>query len=227
MGVGSHICGMTRPSVKVRCALFDFDGVIADTEPLGIKRIVEALDAHDVSFPRESLLSFIGIDEDQATKVLARNGVDIPFDELMEAVADRPSYYETGELTPMPGVIEFISGLRARGILTGLVSSTQANWILPALNHLCMTSLFDSIVCGDMVERHKPDPMCYERSLENLGMAPDEGMAFEDSPAGIAAAKAAGLFVVGFEGSVINQDTSAADIVLPSFEGADPGELLG
>ena len=78
-----------------------------------------------------------------------------------------------------------------------------------------------------MVERHKPDPLCYERSLANLGISARDAVAFEDSPTGIAAAKAAGLYVVGFEGSVIDQDTSAADVTLGSFVGARLEDVLG
>ncbi|MCH3942402.1 MAG: HAD family phosphatase [Atopobiaceae bacterium] len=210
-----------------RCCLFDFDGVCADTEPLGVEWDREAFRAVGVEPSLDEMLALVGTNgPDSVPRVLARHHAEATFEQYQAAKDAITSVYERPELVAMPGVVDFVGGLRERGIATGLVSTTRSSYILFALNNLGMASLFDTIVCGDMVERHKPDPLCYERSLANLGISARDAIAFEDSPTGIAAAKAAGLYVVGFEGSVIEQDTSAADTTLGSFVGASIERVL-
>ncbi len=84
-----------------------------------------------------------------------------------------------------------------------------------ALLALCVASLLagavDAIVGGDMVERPKPAPDPWLAAMGFLGVTPAETVAVDDTPTGIRSAKAAGLYVVGFKGSEIVQDTSAAD----------------
>ena len=68
-----------------------------------------------------------------------------------------------------------------------------------------------------MVTRRKPDPEPYLRAAQLLGLAPDDCLVIEDSPAGIRAGKAAGCTVLGYTGSSIRQDVSAADLTLSDF----------
>lgn len=121
------------------------------------------------------------------------------------------------DLHPQPGLREFLYALRAQGIRTGVVSSTRSQLILTALDRLHLVSQFDVVVCGDMVTRRKPDPEPYLRAAQLLGLAPDDCLVIEDSPAGIRAGKAAGCTVLGYTGSSIRQDVSAADFALSDF----------
>jgi len=82
-----------------------------------------------------------------------------------------------------------------------------------------MTSLYDAIVCGDMVERFKPDPQPYQRAMGFLDADPARTVVFEDSPTGIASARAAGTYVIGYRGGSLSQDTSEADESIDTFEG--------
>ena len=100
---------------------------------------------------------------------------------------------------------------------TGIVSSTRSQLILTALDRLHLVSQFDVVVCGDMVTRRKPDPEPYLRAAQLLGLAPGDCLVIEDSPAGIRAGKAAGCTVLGYTGSSIRQDVSAADLTLSDF----------
>lgn len=203
-------------------ALFDFDGVVADTEPLVSAQDLEAFRTFGIEPTWDELYSFVGTDGyGPARAVFERYGVDATFDDLRspERHADRIEVYLDPSLDAMPGIREFIAGLRERGLKTALVSTSPARHLLAGLNRLGMTSCFDAIVSGDLTERHKPDPEPYARACELLGVVPGECVAFDDSPSGIASAKAAGCYVVGFTGSVVRQDTSEADETLASFEG--------
>ena len=94
---------------------------------------------------------------------------------------------------------------------------TVSRCILTALARLGILSRFDAIVCGDMVENRKPAPDPYLRAMELLGVRPSACVAVEDSPTGIASAKAAGCYVIAYTGCDIVQDVSAADEVINSF----------
>ena len=89
-----------------------------------------------------------------------------------------------------------------------------------ALNRLGMTHLFDAVVCLDMVKNIKPEPDLYLSALSFLGVDAEECIAFEDSPSGIAAAHAAGIYTVGYSGGQIVQDLSTADNVISSWSEA-------
>ena len=142
----------------------------------------------------------------------------VTLEQLQTERARRGNYYENGaDLHPQPGLREFLSALRAQGIRTGVVSSTRSQLILTALDRLHLVSQFDVVICGDMVTRRKPDPEPYLRAAQLLGLAPGDCLVIEDSPAGIRAGKAAGCTVLGYTGSSIRQDVSAADLTLSDF----------
>lgn len=217
---------MSLASERVSHVLFDFDGVICDTEPLGIAGLARALAHRGIDVPEEDLVALVGVDALGIDRWLAERGFGITFEQILATDDPHTGIYLSGNLEAMPGAMAFIHSLRAAGISTALVSSTESRLILSALDQLGLMDAFDSVVCGDMVERCKPDPCCYEHTLANLGVEPANCIALEDSLVGIRAAKAAGIFVVGFEGSVIDQDTSEADVTLASFEGATLETIL-
>lgn len=114
-----------------------------------------------------------------------------------------------------------MEALRAHGVKVGLVSTTPARGPLVALDRLGIVHLFDALVFGDMVERHKPEPDPYLFALRILGVKPSEAIVFEDSAVGIAAARAAGCHAIGYAGCPVVQDLFAADEVITTYLGLD------
>ena len=86
-----------------------------------------------------------------------------------------------------------------------------------ALGRIGLADLVDLVVGGDDVTHHKPDPEPYARALEAFGATPADAVAFEDSPAGVASAQAAGVYTFGFTGSCVPQELPAADEHFSSF----------
>lgn len=117
----------------------------------------------------------------------------------------------------MPGLLELLEFLRHRGILKAVVSSTFSRNVLYALNRMSVLHYFEAVVCGDMMEKHKPFPEGYLNAAEYLGVGPGDCLVIEDSPIGIQAAKNAGIATVGYKGSVHMQDTSQADVQVSSY----------
>lgn len=208
--------------MQIECVLFDFDGVIADTEPHVLEYLARAFAVQGVTIAQQDLLELVGTSGGVwIGRMLAKYNLPFTVEEFQQQRRRLGNYYEDGEaLAPMPGVVQLLTQLRAAGIKTGLVSSTSSRLILAALNRMGMTQLFQAIVCGDMVARMKPEPECYQKAMGFLSAAPGQCLVFEDSPVGIQAALAAGATVVGFKGGQLAQNTAAAHWQLNSFEAA-------
>ncbi len=219
---------MQRPE-KVDCVLFDCDGVLVDSEPVAAWRNVHAFEALGVPATHDDCMTLCGSDGvELVPKIAAKYGKAVTNVELKAKIAElrdegkllRTVYLEP-ELELIEGVRELLCRLRAAGVKTGLVSTSLASHVLVLLNRFGLTALFDVIVTGDMVERRKPNPEPYLSAMEYLGTSPACSVVVEDSPTGIAAGVAAGAYVLGFTGSSVVQDISAAAEELASYDAFD------
>ena len=206
----------------ITCVLFDFDGVIADTEVSNFEYYRKAFYYFGVELTDEDIHRLIGTVVPQYEKVLLdRAPRPVTHEELAKKKAEIGNTYENGELYPAAGVKELITELRKRGIRTALVSSTFTKLIVTALNRMGMTDLFDVILCGDMYSAAKPDPEGYLTAMRYLNARPEECIVVEDSPNGILAGKRSGAYVMAYTGSAVKQDVSRADCEIASFEPAE------
>lgn len=202
-----------------RFVLFDFDGVIADTEESNALYLEKALKAFGICITDRDKQELIGTnDKSKVLNLLSRAAKTVTMEEfcgMREAVGNT---YEDSDIRPMPGVVSLIRCIRSRGIKTGLVTSTSTRLIMIALNRMQMTHLFDVVVCGDMCTSKKPDPEGYQKAMGYLRAEPQKCIVFEDSSVGIRAAKRAGARVAAYRGSGIAQDVREADFIVDSYE---------
>ncbi|WP_308002461.1 HAD family phosphatase [uncultured Parolsenella sp.] len=218
---------MARPE-KIDCVLFDCDGVIVDSEPIAAERNVKVYHMLGVPVTYEDALTLCGKSADSIPPLAAKYGKTITlgqFTSAMDAACDRGELSRTIYLEPdmrvMPGVRELIARLRSAGLRTGLVSSTVSPHVLCMLDRFGLASSFDVIITGDMVDHHKPDPEPYLTAMRYLDTTPERCVVVEDSPTGIAAGVASGAYVLGFCGSIVKQDVSAANEPLESYADFD------
>ncbi len=216
---------MRRPE-DIACVLFDFDGVIADTEPIGLDLDRAAYAELGVDMSLEDAKRIIGTDGYGIVATLfAEHGrPDLRPEDFRAVRESTDTIYRTLLEEPMPGAREALDALKALPPKVGLVSTTLAHNLLFALDRLRLLGFFDAIVGGDMVEHRKPAPDPWVNALGYLGIDQANAIAVDDSPTGIESAKRAGLFVIGFKGGGIDQDTSAADVEVADF--AELTELL-
>jgi HAD superfamily hydrolase (TIGR01509 family) len=127
------------------------------------------------------------------------------------------------DLTPRPGVVELMAACRNHSIPVAFCTSTSAanvNAIGSALSSSLPFDQFATIVTIDRIAKPKPAPDAYQYCLEQLGLAANQVIAIEDSPASLAAAKTAGIQTIATPGATTSgQDFAAADLVVPSLAG--------
>ena len=213
----------------IRGLLFDFDGLVVDTETTSYASWQEVFRAHGQELPLERWADAIGtiggFDPLAYLEELGGGPVD-----RVEVRARQLEYElslaDVEELRP--GVLAYLEGARSRGLATAIVSSSSRSWIDRHLGRLERLEQFDAIITADGERsRAKPRPTLYLEALDSLGLDPVEAIAFEDSPNGVRAAKAASVFCV----AVPNAVTAAlglgeADLVVSSLEKLPLDDLL-
>lgn len=200
----------------MKTALFDFDGVIVDTEPI-----------YDIFWNEAGKRYHTGI-ENFAHVIKGTTMPDIMekyfsgrTDDFKRTVLEESAAYEKDMPLPaMPGSMEFLRELKKHGVRIGLVTSSDNEKIRRAfaIHHLEKT--FDTVVTADRITKGKPDPMCYLLAASDLGVDPSECLVFEDSFAGIQSGTSAGMRVIAL--STTNSAESLkgkAYKVIPNFEG--------
>lgn len=191
----------------LRGVLFDMDGVLVDSEPVFLKNMERFLQSMGHTLTQQELLTIVGkTSVNIATDFIAQFELDMEIHEFLEKQKElNGNLYESPDLVLFDGVMECLKWLREQKIKTALVSSTSAASVLSATNRFQLTGLFDAIVCRDMVVQPKPSPIPYQTAMKLLGLEATSCVVVEDSPIGIASADAAGVDVVGFSASYIEQ----------------------
>ncbi|MBK8445345.1 MAG: HAD family phosphatase [Micropruina sp.] len=183
---------MTRPD-PIRAVVFDFDGLLADTEkPWGAAER-SMFSSRGVPFGDTERDLFLGTAVDITASIMARY-----FDEPQPAVlADllERARIELGASAPaMPGAAALLTRLRGR-LPYAVASNTPRDLLKLSLAGSGLGPLVDVVVAGDEVPNPKPAPDLYLKACHLIGAAPSETLAIEDSPTGAASARAAGLWV--------------------------------
>lgn len=205
--------------MKKKYVLFDFDGVIADTEGSNKVFLSKALALYNITLTAEDRYSLVGNNGGAPLqKILERADPPVEYETFMTVRRSMGNTYENGELIPLPGIYELLENLKKSGIRMAVVSSTSQRLIIRALERMNITDYFDAVICGDTVKPNKPSPVPYLTAMEILNASPEECIVIEDSEVGIRAGKASGALVIGYKGSQESQNTDGADITIDSYQ---------
>jgi putative hydrolase of the HAD superfamily len=202
----------------IHALVFDFDGLILDTEMALIESYEEVHAHHGLAFDREHVLRSVG-HADYAFDPWGAFGAEADRAAL-DAHRRQLNIARNHRLDALPGVIELVAAAHAAGLRLG-VASNSGHWHVDAhLARLGLLERFDFVACRDDVSAPKPEPEIYRLVLQKLGVAPAAAVAFEDSAIGLTAARRAGLRTV----AVPNRATAhhrfdEADWQLPSLAG--------
>jgi HAD superfamily hydrolase (TIGR01509 family) len=218
--------------VPIRAFLFDFDGLILDTE-LASRAGWELLyREHGHELPTDLWATLVGTTHapwDPMAHLEELVGEPLEREALNERrYAHEIALIEAEELRP--GIAEYLAAARQHGLKRAIVSSSTRRWVDMHLERLEETIGWDAICTADRdPARAKPSPTLYLEALAALEVTAAEAVAFEDSPNGVLAAKAAGVFCVAIPNDVTRElglGQAGADLVLDSLADLPPDSLL-
>jgi HAD superfamily hydrolase (TIGR01509 family) len=223
---------MTKDTL--RAVLFDFDGVLADSEPLHLEMFQKILQEEGISLSREDYYQkYLGLDDRGCFAQVFRNsGRTLGDTQMMDLVRRKNRDFLAhvrGRPFLMPGAAEAVGLLKGRYFLT-IVSGALRSEIQAVLEGAGLERAFHAIVAAEDVERGKPDPEGFLSAIRLLNrdfvppaeiLLPAECLAIEDSPWGIEAAKSAGVKCLGLTTSYDASRLGGADLVA-----ADLGSVI-
>lgn len=213
--------------MDIKGCIFDLDGVIVDTAKYHYLAWKKLADKLGINFTEKDNERFKGVSRMKCMEILLEIGnLSVDEDEKIKLADMKNNWYleyisNIDESEILPGVLEFISGIRMAGIKTALGSASKNTGII--LKNIKMVHQFDTIVDGNQVTKAKPDPEVFLMCSKGLNLHPKECIVFEDAFAGIQAAKNGGMHSVGIGSpDILNE----ADIVIPGFSGITFNYLL-
>jgi sugar-phosphatase len=207
----------TVPPGPFRAAVFDLDGTLVDSETRSHESWRHVFASRGI-VPDDSLIrAFVG-----------RRGVDVhdllrdqvPGHDPAELMAASSAHFHAAHqppLGPLAGAVELVRLIGAAGVPLALVTSAGRRYAEQTLGELGVRPLFSLVVTAEDVTVGKPDPQGYRAAARGLGVPPAACVVFEDAPAGVAAAKAAGMYCVAVATSHPPEDLTAADQVVPDL----------
>lgn len=212
----------------LKAVIFDFDGIIVDTEPIHYQAFQEILRPLGCAYSWDEYLEkYIGFDDrDAFREAFACTGKHLDDKVLGDLIKHKADVFQDivrNGVHPYPGVIDLIRSLSGN-LPLALCSGALRSDIEPILAQFELQEVFDAIVTADDVEASKPHPESYLLALQRLekvfpdaAILPDECIAIEDTPAGITSALGAGINVLAVTNSYQEKYLGGALLVTDSL----------
>jgi HAD superfamily hydrolase (TIGR01509 family) len=222
----------SKAAVWVKALIFDFDGLILDTETPDYQVWQTIYRENGFELPGEEWAKIVGgtglglFDAAEHLSVLSQGRLDSI---SLRHRHRSESHAMTLAQLVMPGVMDYLHEARRLGLKLGVASSSPHSWVDTHAKRLGVLHYFNNVICADEVGagRTKPNPDLFLLALEQLRVRANEAIVFEDSPNGVAAAKSAGIFVVAVPNSVTSQlSIENANLTLTSLTDSSLSELL-
>ena len=218
-------------ALRIKALLFDFDGLILDTETPDYVVWQSIYREHGFELPQEKWGSIIGtsmafFDAAEHLSTLLRGRLD------SMSLRDRhrsESHAMTLRQGVMPGVLDYLQEGKRLGLKLAIASSSPHSWVDTHAKRLGIFDYFDAVITSDEVgiDRTKPHPDLFLLALDQLQVQKNEAIVFEDSPNGVKAAQSAGIFVVAVPNSVTSQlSIENANLTLSSLADLSLPQLL-
>jgi beta-phosphoglucomutase len=223
-------------NLRLKAVIFDFDGVIVDTEPLHYRSFQTILEPMGLGYSWERYVEhYMGFDDrDAFMEAFRSKGMDLSHSGLEELIALKAERFQqviAGGVTPYPGVVQLVKSLSA-DLPVAICSGALRSDIEPILRQFSLDSAFSVMVTAEEVPASKPDPASYALAVRKLAAAfPEKGIlplscvAIEDTPAGIASATGAGISVLAVTNSYPADHLANAVRIVSSLDGLSLADL--
>ena len=208
----------------IKAVLFDMDGLLVDSETLAMKVVIKVCEELGIPLLGGQEKNVVGVTAEHFFRNLMGSddaAIQVALDKFTEV-------YEQlikTELVIFDGAKTLPAELKAKGLRIALVSGSTPAQIDIVLNQLGTKDLFEVIISEKDITHSKPSPEGYLLAAEKLGLSPDECLVIEDAEAGVAAAKAAGIKVIGVHNAG-DQDLSAADAIYDTLSELTPEAIF-
>ena len=216
----------------IRALIFDFDGLILDTETPDVHAWENIYAEYGFPFPLESWAQIIGgtgaSTFNAAVHLQSLLSDSLDLDDLQKR-QNRISHSLVDEQTALPGVMDYLQDAKRLGLKLAIASSSSHSWVDTHAQRLGIFHYFDKVICADDVApgRTKPNPDLFLKALDQLDVRKSEAIVFEDSPNGVRAAKSAGIIVVAVPNPVTSLlSIDNANLTLRSLADLSLSELL-
>lgn len=213
----------------IKGIVFDFDGIILDTETPIYQSWQDIYRENGFEFPFDQWSTTIGtadfaFDPYENLVKLTRNAID---SEQIRTKQAQLEYDYIIQKQPMPGVVDYLVSARDMGIQVGIASSSPFAWVDGHLTRLGLRQYFECIVTKEEVSLTKPYPFLYQKAVTKLNLYPYQVIAIEDAPFGVTAAQAAGIFAIAVPNELTKRmNLSHADLIIPSLAEISLANLL-
>lgn len=206
--------------------LFDFDGLILDTETSEFLTVAESFADHDLELSRDEWVKIIGTADHPHWTEMLETALGRPLTNREEVLETRRARHHAriSHETIRPGVVELATEARDAGVKVAIASSSPLDWVLGHLTRLGIEDLFPTRATRDDVghARTKPHPDLYLLAAQRLDVDPADCVVLEDSEPGVTAANAAGCTTVGVPaGMTAHLAFDHADLVVSSLADVD------
>lgn len=211
----------------IKAVIFDMDGVLADNRDLHIKAFTTWCAAHGMTITAKDLLPLFGMGNDEIFPAVFKS--DLTPSQIEQYGQEKEALYRqlaATELKPLAGLVDFVTSLKQAGIKVAVGSSGMKKNVDMVVAACGLEGQFDAISNGDMVEKAKPAPDVFFLAAKLVGVEPKDCFVFEDSFAGIAAARAAGMGVGAVATTFSRGEHSDYDILIDDFTGLTYEKLL-
>jgi beta-phosphoglucomutase len=210
----------------IRAIVFDFDGVLADSEPLHLRAYQEVLARHGITLTADEYYGqYLGFDDAGMFERLAVvHGIEMDAERIAEFIAEKSEVFDallgSGDVL-YPGAAALVESLAAEFPL-GIASGALKHEIRAILRSNDLEDRFRFIVAAGDTRRSKPAPDPYRRAAELHGLVPAQCLAIEDSVWGIQSAKTAGLWCLAVPHTYPAAELSTADLIAPNLAAITP-----
>jgi HAD superfamily hydrolase (TIGR01509 family) len=212
----------------IKALVFDFDGLIIDTETPDYLSWAEIYMEYGTELSRDKWSTLIGGSGsfDPYQNLEERIGRELDRDQLRRRRRER--CIALCEDQPiLPGVLDMIQNASARKLHLGIASNSVGTWVKPNLKRLKLYDYFDVIITRDQVSSGKPDPEMYLKVLNSFGITGNEAIAFEDSHTGSMGAKRAGIYTIAIPNAMThNHDFSHCDQIVTAMDTLDMDKMI-
>jgi putative hydrolase of the HAD superfamily len=215
--------------MKIKGIIFDFDGLLVDTETPQMRAWQKIYAANGATLHLQEWVRCLGTSADAFDPIAdLRSKTAHPLDaqaliQHQRELVNRDLLHE-----PLrPGIRELLLEARSENLSLAIASSSNRTWVHDGLQRSAILDYFPVVCTSEDVRMVKPHPELYQLALRRMGLPGDEVVVLEDSPNGIRAAKAAGLFCAAYPNEISQHlDLTQADVILPVLDWIEFFDLL-